>query len=216
MNLVGDLVSTTYEEFKAFQAEEAPAVRAARRGRILRLLQEGSPLLRSSYLRAFNRVLNERTFDQFFPPGFFAHRAAFSPSGRYGRWLLEHDVIHREEGTLFLHGGLSARFGTLPPEEMNRKAREALRKHLGAVQELEKLGVFDEALGYRELLWLIEEEKKAGGPHPALAGAFAAIEEAWNGILFHEEGPLWYRGLALGDEGTLGRTKEPGGYFPNG
>ena len=91
---------------------------------------------------------------------------------------------------------------------MNRKAREALRKHLGAVQELEKLGVFDEALGYRELLWLVEEEKKAGGPHPALAGAFAAIEEAWNGILFHEEGPLWYRGLARGDERTLGRTVE--------
>jgi hypothetical protein len=208
MNIVGDLVCTSYGEFGAYQEDEVPAERARRKEKVLRFLKDGSPLLLSSYTRECYRYLNEQTFDRFFPPGFFAHRAALLPSGRYGRWLIEHDIIHKEERTIFLHGGLSARFGSVPIDDLNRAAKAELKRHLDAVGELERLGAFDEALGFRELRWMMQEERRAGGPHPKLAKVFADIDAAWNSLLFSEDGPLWYRGLAEGDERTLSRTVE--------
>ena len=37
---------------------------------------------------ARNGAESAAAFDQRFPPGYFAHRAAFAPTGKYGRWLL--------------------------------------------------------------------------------------------------------------------------------
>jgi len=38
------------------------------------------------------------------------YRAAFAPSGPYGRWILGHNAVIRINGTIFLHGGLSPRY----------------------------------------------------------------------------------------------------------
>ncbi|MBI4604877.1 MAG: metallophosphoesterase [Planctomycetes bacterium] len=196
MNVVGDTSCTIAPEFAAYAGDEDPAERARRREEILGFLREGSPLLRSSYARQFYRVLNERTFDEWFPPGFFAHRAAFSPTGKHGKWLLHRPVIHREGRTLFLHGGLHAKHASLAIEAINRSVKPLVAEYLAAVAEVEKLRAFDGALGLRELRYLIALERAAGGPHASLAGPFARIEKIWSSILFDEEGPLWYRGLA--------------------
>jgi hypothetical protein len=205
MNVYGDLRYTTREEFAAFAAEESPELRARRREEILNLVRSGSPLLRSNYYRSLQRYLTERRMDLFFPPGYFAHREAFSPTGKYGGWILKRPVLHREARAIFLHGGLSPRFGTLSPEEVNRRVKEDLLKYLGTVKELEKLGVFDSALGFTELLMLLDAEKRAGKLHPDLVGPFRAFDGLMEGILFSEDGPLWYRGLALDKEDRLRR-----------
>src|SRR5262245_13889047 len=40
--------------------------------------------------------------------GLAGHRAAFGPSGRYGRWLRGRPGVLRIGGTLFMHGGLQS------------------------------------------------------------------------------------------------------------
>jgi hypothetical protein len=54
------------------------------------------------------------------------YQAAFAPSGKYGRWIRQHNAIVRINDTLFMHGGLSPRY-------LNRKLRdlnEAVRAEL--------------------------------------------------------------------------------------
>jgi calcineurin-like phosphoesterase family protein len=203
MTICGDLRYTTREEFTAFAGEEGRELRDARKREILGLIRRGSPLLRSPYYAVLARFIDLRTFDDRFPPGFFARERAFAPAGRYGKWLLERPVIHREGKTIFLHGGLSAAYGEIPAAELNRRIPGEVRKFLGAVEELESREVFDLALGLEELIRLLEDERRAGGPHPSLAAPFRAIEEVLDGILFDDDGPLWYRGLALDSEASL-------------
>jgi hypothetical protein len=208
MNLVGDSTSTTREEFAAYADLERPEDRAAARAKLLKLLRDGSPLLGSTYWRDLSRVLGDANFDRWFPPGYFGHQAALAPTGKYGRWLLTHDVIHREGRTLLLHGGLSAKYGALPTQEINRLVKDALRSYSETVRELETLGVFVGALGAVELSYLLGAEIKAGQPKPELKSAWAKLDDLFGGVLFSADGPLWYRGLATEPESILWRTLE--------
>ncbi len=201
MNLTGDLRYVTPGEFQAFEAEEAASgIRAKRREEILKLVRTGSPLLHSGYYRNLARLLNEATFDRYFPPGYFGHREAFSPSGKYGRWILEKRIVHIEGRALFLHAGLSEEHGLVGAAEINRRIREGLDEYFKIVAELETLGVYHRALGYGELIWLGEDERTAGRLHPDVAKAYLRLARLQAGPLLAESGPLWYRGLALGDE----------------
>jgi len=208
MNLTADLSSRSAAEFVAFREDEDAAARAQRRESILQLVRGSSPLLASRYYAGLARVLDARSFDRFFPPGYFALLSAHSAPGRYGAWLRSRPIVHREGNTLFLHGGLSARYGGIPYAEMNRLAREALSEHDAVLDGLERLRVFDRALGAAELRWLVAAERAAGNSQPDLQQLFGRLEALWRGVLFDEDGPLWYRGLALGNERALGRALE--------
>lgn len=203
MNMVGDLRYVTVEEFAAFTKDEDPAERARRRAGVLSLARAGSPLLKSNYYRDLYRFLNAVALDRVFPPGFFGHRTAFSPAGRYGRWLLGKDAVLLAGKSIFLHGGLSPRYAALPIEEINRQVKEAIREYFTLIADLEKRAVFDGMLGHIELLFLLEAEKRAGGPQPELKETFRKLEGLLEGILFAEDGPLWYRGLAQLDENLI-------------
>jgi hypothetical protein len=206
-NMTGDLYYRTREEFAAFAAEEDPAERAWRKEKILELVRDGSPLLRSRYYERRSRTLNATTFDELYPPGYFALFAAYSPSGRYGAWLRQRPLVHLEQETLFVHGGLSARFGRIPFERLNEKAREGMVEYEAIIGELEALGVFERSLGAAELYTLVKEEKRGQGRlHPDLEKPFARLEKLWLGVLFDKDGPLWHRGLAGRNERQLERT----------
>lgn len=117
------------------------------------------------YLRAHPPATGVPTFDAAFraqweaehPLGFVEHREAWSPQGRYGRWIAGHDAIVKINGTLYLHAGLGIPFQGADRDAMNEAVRAAIR----------------------------------GAPDAAFAD-----------ILTNEQGPLWYRGLALNDEAT--------------
>ena len=53
-------------------------------------------------------------------------REAFSPRGRYGRWLRGKKVIESIDGTVFLHGGINPEFSQGSIDEINRQARRSL------------------------------------------------------------------------------------------
>src|SRR5512134_1943418 len=76
MNVLGDLRDVAPGEFAAYAADEPPGQRE---------------LLRAEWI-ARNGPESGPSFDQQFPPGYFGHRAALAPGGRYGRWLLGQPV----------------------------------------------------------------------------------------------------------------------------
>jgi hypothetical protein len=62
------------------------------------------------------------------PLGDFPHyRAAFAPTGPYGRWISGHNAIVRINGTLFMHGGISPRYLHRDIEQLNDYIRAELR-----------------------------------------------------------------------------------------
>jgi hypothetical protein len=204
MAMTGDIRYARNEDLASFLKEEVLAERDRRKRRILGLLRSGSPLFRSGFYKELSLSITEETFDSFFPPGAFARLAAFSPSGKYGKWLLARPVACREAGTVFVHGGLDRKYGLRPLGELDREVRQAYLAYVSAVGALEKLEVFDGVLGPNLLETLIADETAAGGPNLALAETFRKLEEVFRGILFDPDGPLWHRDLALEDERIVG------------
>ena len=50
------------------------------------------------------------------PLGWVEHKLAWSPSGELGRWATRNPAVVKIDGTLFVHGGLSAEYAKLPLE----------------------------------------------------------------------------------------------------
>jgi hypothetical protein len=110
MNLTGDLRYVSTSEFAAFAADEDPALRA-------------------EALTAFRAARDptaeddaDAEFERRYPPGFFGHRAAFSPDGHYGRWLLNKPQVLVLDRIAFVHGGLSSHFATESVADFNARA----------------------------------------------------------------------------------------------
>ncbi len=190
-------------EIGAFAKDETAELRSRRREAILSMLREPSPLVRSSFHRDLARRLNERTIDRLYPRGFYAFVEAFSPNGSYGKWVRARPIAHREENVLFVHAGLSPPYAAVSIDELNRRARDRFREVDQAVAALEKLDVYRRELGWFALLDFIALERRAGSVHEKLRPHFLAIERATRSVLFANDGPLMYRGLAEGLEQRL-------------
>lgn len=200
MNLIGDLRYVSDEEYAAFADEELPADREQAWNRFV---ERHSTPDTTDDLRAL--------FDQTHPPGFFGLRAAFSPDGVYGSWLLERTVLVRVDGTAFVHGGLSRLVGQSDGAEINRWAMDQLREYLAIVDELEELGVLAPEVGYAERNETARRAIEAlhGTPRSAadratdtrlleLGGRLLELSD--QALVFSSLGPLWYRETAAGAE----------------
>lgn len=70
---------------------------------------------------------NPRLFGNI-PLGFAEHRAAFAPHGPYGAWICRNNTVLKINDTLFVHGGLNEKYGTLPLPHLNDAVRAELRQ----------------------------------------------------------------------------------------
>ena len=53
------------------------------------------------------------------PLGKLEHQAAWSPSGELGQWAIGNPAVVKIGGTLFVHGGISAAYATIPIDDIN-------------------------------------------------------------------------------------------------
>lgn len=145
MVMMGDLRYVSPGEVDAFRDADSAKTRDA-------LLQEVEKQAGAKLDDAARRA-----WEAEHPLGLVEFRRAFTPTGKYGKWILGHNAVIRIDGTIFLHGGLSPPFAEWGIRRINEKVREELA----------------------------DPARQAGG------------------IVAHEEGPLWYRGLARSDERSL-------------
>jgi hypothetical protein len=193
MNVVGDLRYASVEEYAAFAAEET----AEERERGYRVFLESRPDLPQG------EAARRAAFDEAHPPGWFAHRGAFSPAGRYGKWLLSRPVLLKLQRTLFVHGGLSPEDSTLDVDELNRLVHRDIRSYLAAREELEADGWLDPLTSFRESFLRVERrlaaEVEAGTADGALKRARRFLTLRKNHFAT-PACPLWNRQLAEEDE----------------
>ncbi|MEM9385552.1 MAG: metallophosphoesterase [Pseudomonadota bacterium] len=173
MNLTGDLRYVAKEEYAAFAGPEDEALREA-------------ALKRTRGAKHDEAVIRKR------PAGFFAHRAAFSPRGAYGRWLLEKPIIAVINDTAFVHGGLYPQAAAIPAKQwvpaLNATLREATE--LRAEKSLQRADLLDQNvvdLGTPKGLASLPPSAKSLRPN---------LQRVASAELFGATGPLWYRGNA--------------------
>jgi hypothetical protein len=113
MNLIGDLRYVSPAEYEAFRSDNAVAMRE----RAFELLADPVRRTEQAYRRQWNAD---------HPLGWVEHRQAFGPKGDYGKWIRGHNTVVRVNDVLFLHGGISPKYASLPIREINDRARAEL------------------------------------------------------------------------------------------
>ncbi len=190
MNLLGDLRYVETGEYASYGDLESSAERAEHR-----LAWEAAQGAGSG-----------AAFEQKFPPGYFGHRAAFSPAGKYGQWLLALPVAIVLNDTLFMHGGPSNILRGMSLQELNLRYRTALTDYLGLAAQLEKAKLLLPGDDYDARAQLATKRLAAitaangGTPDAAVTDATQRFDVADSNLLLSQEGPNWYRGAALCNE----------------
>ena len=122
MNLLGDFRYTTPGEFAAFSGPNSTALRdrvyEQNRASIEKAAQAADPALGADQIRQAWMAAH--------PLGWIEHKIAWSPSGELGRWATRNAAIVKIDGTLFVHGGLSAEYSKLQLDEINRRVQTAM------------------------------------------------------------------------------------------
>ena len=198
MNVLGDLRYVDPGEYAAFAGEEPPGQRDA---------------LRSDWV-ARNGADSAAAFDAKFPPGFFGHRAAFAPDGRYGRWLLGLPVAIVVNDTVFMHGGPSKVLAGLAVQDINLRYRAALRDYLATLAPLETAQLVQPEDPYAERPALAQQRlaTMTTADEVSLARLKDAVEKftaADRNPLIEPDGPNWYRGAALCNECSEADVLDP-------
>jgi len=173
MNIVGDLRYVPGAEYASFAGKED----AEQRELVWQHIREQEP----DAVRA--------EFDSQVPQGYFAQRAAFAPTGKYGAWLLAHPFLIVINDTAFVHGGLPPLIAKLGLDASNQRLHTELTDYLqtwSADQEELKLArpiEFDDRLAAVAAHGIEQQVKK--------------LREMQEADLFTPNSPNWYRGQAL-------------------
>ena len=173
MNIVGDLRYVSAGEYAAFAGREDSALREA------------------AWTQAAARepAAVRADFDARFPPGYFAHRQAFSPSGTYGAWLLARPFVLVINDTAFAHGGLPPLVAELGLDGANATLRDELAAYLETWQGLQAAHPQAGPDDFRK-----RPEALAAVGAAAESASLARLQES---PVFTTAGPTWYRGQAL-------------------
>ncbi|MGI9202311.1 MAG: metallophosphoesterase [Woeseiaceae bacterium] len=143
-------------------------------------------------------------FDKAFPRGFFAHRAAFAPDGKYGSWLFGKPMIVVVNGTAFVHGGLPPTVAETGLEGINVDLLGDVRRYAEQTQVLIGAQLLLPTDRNRDHVEIVERINPATVTDPAVQEAIADVLRL-NDPLFSYQSPHWYRGhtycnpLAEGD-----------------
>jgi hypothetical protein len=138
MNVIGDYRYTTPGEYAAFADDQSPARRE-------RTFELNRARLEANYRAKDPNMSPAAIRDAWLkdtPLGWVEHRQAWSPQGELGIWAANNPAIAKIDGTLFVHGGLSAEYSKLPLDTLNRRTMLAMRTGVGGANS-----ILDDPLG---------------------------------------------------------------------
>ena len=115
MNIYGDLRYTTQGEYAAFKTGDSERVRDAFWERELQAMPRPPTPDEKKKWEA------EHTL------GWVEHRMQFGPEGTYGKWLRNKNTLVKINDSVFLHGGLSAKFAGQSVAQLNAAIRGELK-----------------------------------------------------------------------------------------
>jgi hypothetical protein len=183
MNLTGDLRYVSAAEYAAFSADEVAADREQAR-RAFQSMRPDAPDPEA--------VLRE--FDMLAPPGYFGHRRAFSPQGRYGKWLLQKPLIVVINDTAFVHGGVSPMVTELGLDGVNRELKMQVTRYATQLAVVTAAGLLDATESFHRHAAVLEALPEDAGRPAELEEAITDVISLSNASVHDTASPVWYRG----------------------
>jgi hypothetical protein len=119
MNVYGDLRYVSNADFESYRAGNSRELRDQAFALILQdMMAKHSPPRNLDQFR--------RNFEKERPLGLVEQRIYFSPEGKYGQWLRRQNAVIQINDVVFVHGGISPKYGSKSHREMNERVREEL------------------------------------------------------------------------------------------
>jgi hypothetical protein len=164
MNMTDDLRYVSAGDYAAFTDRNSEALRqrvyAANIKAVEAAYRQRDPAMTSEAIKAAWMAAT--------PLGKLEHQVAWHPNGKIGRWVMGNPAVVMLDGNLFLHGGLSTAYASMPLAEINKRVAAAL-----AAGDEEPTSIINDPMGplwYRGLV-MREPVAKASDDAPAASPA---------------------------------------------
>jgi len=131
MNVEGDLRYVSPGEYAAFTTKNSARLREMQWQRQLEWMKANMPDFAEIDLEAYRKE-----WDQQVPLGWVEHRQAWSLNGPYGKYVEGNQVAVQINDTIFVHGGISAKYCALSLETMTDDVHSALKNYDRSVQTI--------------------------------------------------------------------------------
>lgn len=138
MNVYGDLRYVHPGEFEAFVNKNSERLWEMQWQHHLRTLEANDP----EQFATLDQDAFRREWEAQYPLGWVEHRNVWMPNGEYGRMVLGNPVVLKVNDTLFLHGGLSAKYCQLSLADISEQVRAGLENF-----DWENPGIVEDELG---------------------------------------------------------------------
>jgi hypothetical protein len=144
MDVVGDLRFKTPGEFAAFETRSSAPLREMQWDHRVEWMRTNDPAFAELDLEAYRLEWEETV-----PLGWVEHRQAWMLTGEYGQWVKGNPVAVRINDSIFLHGGISAKYCKFSLESLTEQVIAAMENYDPTVESI----LFDELgpLWYRGL-----------------------------------------------------------------
>ncbi len=169
MNMTDDLRYVSSSEYAAFVDSNSEALRQ-------RVFEANRAAIDADYHRRDPAMTSDAVKQAWLaatPPGMLEHQAAWHPDGKIGRWVAANPAVAFIDGTLFVHGGLSAAYAAIPIAEINRRVAVALK-----ARDMAPESIINDQVGplwYRGLVASAGDKLEAGEPAAAPPGTTPAL-----------------------------------------
>jgi hypothetical protein len=200
MTMLGETRDASPDAYRAF-ADDKSEGRREQGFEGVRKISKGAPLDKDAWMAAH-------------PAGYIEYRDAFSPNGRYGKWLRTKPVIVEIDDTVFMHGGINPSYTTDSIDDINKRARQDLTEWdrglkwlvqhnlalpFSTIQEVVQAATAE----YGRLAARAKAEGSLTGD-AAAADAILPIVNVAGSTFISADGPVWFRGYSMwtDDEGA--------------
>ena len=215
MNVLGEGQDVTAAIYETFADEQSQRRREAGYDTYMKLCSARSVTL-GRIIPGVSQPVSKEVWMATHPVGFLEYREAFSPQGRYGRWLRSKPAVLQVGDTVFLHAGVN-------PERAPRRLEDINRQVLAEIKRFDDLSsrMLDRKLilpffTLSEMLAAAQVEVAAAaaasntGPADPFGPSVAVdpltdrdplgltrLLDIGRWSVLDPDGPLWFRGFAM-------------------